>query len=135
MIATMTPTAPNACALLFLTSVQCGLIPHVHRKSVVLRSTSIGSLMGGEDMPMGNIWNDIEWTRRLLDETRIEMLSIIERQKKLNGRDSVGEYESLEKKFNDLIKREDELRAQLARLITVALRQQMRGGGRPYPHA
>ncbi len=86
-------------------------------------------------MSMGNIWNDIEWMRRLLDETRIEMLSVIERQKKLNGRDSLGEYESLEKKFNDLIKREDEIRAQLARLITAALRQQMRGGGRPDRHA
>ncbi len=84
MIAAMDPMAPNACALMFLASVQCAsivTIPHVHRQTVLLRAASIGSLVEGDDMLMRDIWNDIEWMRRLLDEYRIEMMFVIERQK------------------------------------------------------
>jgi hypothetical protein len=120
---------PNAGAVLFLASVQSAFTPvNNNGKKSLTRSASVGTLVGGEDMSMGDVWAEVEWMRRKLDENRIEMLDVIERQKKLNGPEVAGEYESLEGKFNELIKREDMLRAELARLITIAVRQRLRGG-------
>jgi hypothetical protein len=83
-------------------------------------------------MSMGDIWAEVEWMRRKLDENRLEMLDVIERQKRINGGpDWAGEYESLEGKFKELIKKEDMLRAELARLIAIAVRQRLRGGAGP----
>jgi hypothetical protein len=86
--------------------------------------------MGGDDMSMGDVWGEVEWMRRKLDDVRREMLDVIERQKKLHGPDGAGEYMSLEGKFNELIGKEDRLRAELVRLIAIAARQRLRGGGR-----
>jgi hypothetical protein len=121
---------PNAAAILFLASVQSTITPvHNDRKKAFTRSASVRTLVGGDDMSMGDIWAEVEWMRRKLDENRLEMLDVIERQKRINGGpDWAGEYESLEGKFKELIKKEDMLRAELARLIAIAVRQRLRGG-------
>ena len=121
---------PNAGAILFLASVQSTITPvHNDRKKALTRSASVRTLVGGDDMSMGDIWAEVEWMRRKLDENRLEMLDVIERQKRINGGpDWAGEYESLEGKFKELIKKEDMLRAELARLIAIAVRQRLRGG-------
>lgn len=124
---------PNAGAVFFLASVQSAFTPlHDNRKKALTRSASIGTLVAGDDMSMGDIWAEVEWMRRKLDENRLEMLDVIERQKRINGGpDWAGEYESLEGKFKELIKKEDMLRAELARLIAIAVRQRLRGGAGP----
>ena len=121
--------APNAGALLFLASVQSAFVPVREKRFTLTRATSVGTLMGGDDMSMGDVWGEVEWMRRKLDDVRREMLDVIERQKKLHGPDGAGEYMSLEGKFNELIGKEDRLRAELVRLIAIAVRQRLRGGG------
>jgi len=128
----MTPAAPpnSAGAILFLASVQSAFVPVREKRFTLTRATSVGTLMGEDDMSMGDVWGEVEWMRRKLDDVRREMLDVIERQKRLHGPDGAGEYESLEGKFNELIGKEDRLRAELARLIAIAVRQRLRGGGR-----
>ena len=114
---------PCAGTILFLTSVQGimtpGLAPSVPRARL-MRSSSNGSMQ-----TMGDVWAEIECTKRGLEENKLEILAVIAQQRRA-GRPE--EYDSLEEKFNDLIKRDDELRAELARLVALAVRQRMRGG-------
>ncbi len=126
----MTPIAPNAGALLFLASVQSAFVPlREHGPPKLTRATAVGTLMGEDDMSMGDVWGEVEWMRRKLDDNRVEMLDVIERQRKASGPGGLGgEYESLEGKLNELIKKEDQLRKELARLIAIAVRQRLRGG-------
>jgi len=80
---------------------------------------------------MGDIWERIEWLRRRIDENKLEMLDVIERQKRAeSGRVGDGSYESLEGKFNELVKQGDKLTEELVRLIAIAVRQRLRGGVR-----
>jgi len=115
---------PNAGAILLLASVQSAITPVF--KPALRRSASICTLGGGEGMEEQRVWGKIERLRRQLDENRVEMMDVIERQKKVqSGQVGSGEYESLEAKFNELIKKEDMLRAELARLIVIAVRQRL----------
>ena len=95
------------------------LVPSMPRARL-MRSSSIGSMQ-----TMGDVWAEIECTKRGLEENKLEILAVIAQQRRAGGPE---EYDSLEGKFNDLIKRDDELRADLARLVAVAVRQRVRGG-------
>jgi hypothetical protein len=115
---------PNAGAIMLLASLQSAITPVF--KPALLRSASICTLGGGEGMEEQRVWGKIERLKRQLDENKVEMIDVIARQKRVkSGQVGSGEYECLEAKFNELIKKEDALRAELARLIVIAVRQRL----------
>ncbi len=86
---------------------------------------------------MGDIWSDIEWMTRLLDENRTESRGVLERQNNLYWRpgDSMKEHTILKARLLNLVKREEEIKLELERLIVIALLQQINDGrGRPGTH-
>jgi len=125
---------PWVHALLFLMAVPSAFVPVPDRSSkpaVLPRPVLFAAQLGGDDWSMGDIWERIEWLRRRIDENKLEMLDVIERQKRAeSGRVGDGSYESLEGKFNELVKQGDKLTEELVRLIAIAVRQRLRGGVR-----
>ena len=77
---------------------------------------------------MGDIRNDIEFTRRLLDENRFAAKVATERLFKLSVRpgNSVKEHVLLQRSLVNLSRKEDELRDELGRLLLVVLQEQMK---------
>jgi hypothetical protein len=83
---------------------------------------------------MGDVWSDIEWMTRLLDENRAATRGILERQNQLYNRpgDSMKEHKVLKERFNNLRRREREIQSELERLIVIAVLKQINDGrGRP----
>ena len=79
---------------------------------------------------MGEIRNDIEFTRRLLDENRVAVHVAVKRMVRVGlwpGR-SMKEYMLLKKSLNHLEQRDMELHEEIRRLVVGALRIQIRGG-------
>ena len=114
-------TAANTSSGFVISSSMLPRAPALRGRTTMSSSTS-----------MGDVWSDIEHLRRLLDENRLQIKEVVKRQAELNGRNLGGEYDLLQRTFVNHVKREDELRVELARLITIALRIQLRGGrGRP----
>ena len=79
---------------------------------------------------MGDIRNDIEFSRRLLDENRFATKVAMERVVKLRLRpgSSVKEHESLQRTLKNLALREEEIRDELGTLLLIALREQIKRG-------
>jgi len=77
---------------------------------------------------MGEIYSDIEWMVRLLEQNRLETREIIKRQHTLKGRpgSSIKENETLKKRFHTLIRREDEIQRDLEQLIIFVLMHRIR---------
>jgi hypothetical protein len=86
---------------------------------------------------MGDIWSDIEHMTRLLDENRASVRGVLARKKQLYGGYMIGngsmkEHRWLNERFSNLAVREEEIQAELERLLVVALMCQINGGkGRP----
>jgi hypothetical protein len=89
---------------------------------------------------MGDVWSDIEHMTRLLDENRASTRGVLARKKQLYGgymgstnvNRSMREHLWLNVRLNKLADREEEIQAELERLVVSALVCQMNGGkGRP----
>ena len=79
---------------------------------------------------MGELRNDIEFTRRMLDENRFAVKVAKERILKLSIRsgNSTAEHETLRVKITKLSRREGEIRDELGSLLELALLQQIKVG-------
>jgi len=79
---------------------------------------------------MGETRNDIEFTRRLLDENRFAAKVAKERMLRLSLRsgNSTDEHASLRVKLTKLSRREEEIREELGGLLELALFQQIEVG-------
>jgi hypothetical protein len=77
---------------------------------------------------MGDIRNDIEFTRRLLDENRFATKVVMERVVKIQLRpgNSVKEHDFLQRTLKNLTLKEEEIRDELGGLLLIALREQIK---------
>jgi hypothetical protein len=80
---------------------------------------------------VGDVWNGIERMTRLLDENKRATTGVLIRKKQLLNRPVTGsarEHQWLHARFNKLTEREQELHAELQRLVIIALLHQVNGG-------
>jgi hypothetical protein len=80
---------------------------------------------------VGDVWNGIERMTRLLDENKRATTGVLIRKKQLLNRPVAGsarEHQWLHARFNKLTEREQEIHAELQRLVIIALLHQVNGG-------
>ena len=111
------------CLVLFVVSVQAAFVsPPLRARSrrAACRMTSVG-----------DVWSGIEHMTRLLDENKRATTGVLIRQKQLLSRPVPGstrEQQWLHARFSKLTEREQELHAELQRLVVIALLHQINGG-------
>jgi hypothetical protein len=80
---------------------------------------------------VGDVWSGIEHMTRLLDENKRATTGALIRKKQLLNRPVTGsarEQQWLHARFSKLAEREQELHAELQRLVIIALLHQVNGG-------
>lgn len=101
----------------------------MHSQLCLLVLVSIPQLSSAYTIPApapASAWKQVQATRHLIQKNKADIVTTIEKQ-----RSSPAQYDSLEKKFIELIRLDDELNALLSRLVVSAVRKKFSMSSKP----